>query len=334
MKKTFPANINGSIFYIDEDAYSLLNNYLDQLRKAFPGEEGTEIINDIEARIAEHFTENQAVGSQVITIYDVNRVIEMMGRPDELADSPAEVDTEAETTAEDVTSPAAASPTPPPYTPVKKKLFRNMQNKVFGGVLSGVACYFGWNANILRLLVVLLALFTYLGPLIIAYLIAWMVIPAAVTSRQILEMRGEPVTVGNVGETVITPEQGSSNAGATIMRVIGNMILLFFGFITSILLLVSIGIFITMVVGLILYTCMGDTSIIESFDMDSALNPVLDLVGGICLALSVALPTFAATWGIIAAVFHTKGISKTALICGAVFELLLIIASCVLISLA
>ena len=55
MKKTFEVNINGKIFHIDEDAYELLKNYLSQLREAFPGEEGEEIVSDIECRISEHF---------------------------------------------------------------------------------------------------------------------------------------------------------------------------------------------------------------------------------------------------------------------------------------
>lgn len=55
MKRTFPVNINGKVFYIDEDAYELLQNYLDQLRATFPGSEGDEIVSDIESRISELF---------------------------------------------------------------------------------------------------------------------------------------------------------------------------------------------------------------------------------------------------------------------------------------
>ena len=72
MKKTFEVNINGKIFHIDEDAYELLKNYLSQLREAFPGEEGEEIVSDIECRISEHFEQRASVGSSVIVIEDVN----------------------------------------------------------------------------------------------------------------------------------------------------------------------------------------------------------------------------------------------------------------------
>ena len=86
MKKTFPVNINGKIFYIDEDAYRLLLDYLSQLRATFTGDEGAEIVNDIEQRISEHFDERISLGANVIVIDDVNNVIEIMGRPEEISD--------------------------------------------------------------------------------------------------------------------------------------------------------------------------------------------------------------------------------------------------------
>ena len=99
MKKTFPVNINGNIFYIDEDAYKLLLDYLSQLRTTFTGAEGEEIVNDIESRISEHFDERIRLGANVIVLEDVNRVIETMGRPEELSDeSRPETDSQEETT--------------------------------------------------------------------------------------------------------------------------------------------------------------------------------------------------------------------------------------------
>ncbi|MGM9859926.1 MAG: HAAS signaling domain-containing protein [Muribaculaceae bacterium] len=85
MKKTFPVNINGAVYYIDEDAYNLLNNYIDQLRKAFPGKEGAETINDIESRISEIFAEKLSKGKNIIVIDDVNEIIKQMGSPKDLA---------------------------------------------------------------------------------------------------------------------------------------------------------------------------------------------------------------------------------------------------------
>ncbi len=81
-----------------------------------------------------------------------------------------------------------------------------MRNKVLGGVFGGLAAYLGWNANVMRILfiVLLVALLSHhFGILILAYLIAWMIIPEARTPRQILEMNGEAINVGNLGRTVI-----------------------------------------------------------------------------------------------------------------------------------
>ena len=112
MKKTFPVNINGSIFYIDEDAYQLRNTYLDQLRKAFPGKEGKEIIADIEGRIAELFNEIISKGSHVINIADTNRVIEQLGRPDDLSGD-ADGDDADKAHADNAADPNPGSPPPP-----------------------------------------------------------------------------------------------------------------------------------------------------------------------------------------------------------------------------
>ena len=85
MKKTLTVNLGGTVFHIDEDAYRLLDNYLSNLKIHFRKEAGAdEIIDDIERRISELFTEKLAAGSQVITIAYVEEVIARMGKPEEL----------------------------------------------------------------------------------------------------------------------------------------------------------------------------------------------------------------------------------------------------------
>ena len=321
MKKTFQVNINGSVFYIDDDAYELLDKYLNQLRQAFPTDEGKEIVDDIEARIAEHFTEITHAGASVITIDNVNRVIEKMGRPSDFSESPAADRKES-----------AAMPTPPPIE-VKKRLYRNMQNKVFGGVLGGVACYFGWNANLLRLLVAVLAISTYLGPMLLAYLVAWMVIPAAVTPRQVLEMMGEPVTIGSVGQTIIgSSAPNSSNDSAGLLGALGKIILAFLGLFAGIIALGMLVMFLKIVCGLIVFGGWGSLTLLDDFNFGT--SPVVGAIGAICLALCIALPCVALVWATCAVVFKVRGISKNVLIGGAILELILIIAAVVLLSVA
>lgn len=323
MKKTFPVNINGRVFHIDEDAYNLLNTYLQQLRQTFPGDEGNEIVNDIEARIEEIFSEIMESGANVINIDNVNYVIEKMGRPSDLSE-----------TAEGAEEPTSQQ-TPPPFEGVRKKLYRNMQNKVFGGVLSGVACYFGWNTNVLRLLAAVLALFTYLWPLVIAYLIAWMVIPAATTPRQILEMHGTPVTLGNIGQTIIgNAAPNASDQSAGLLGVLGKVILIFFGFLAGIITIGVLIVFIKLVCGLILLGGWGNSELLTEFNICGGANPLLAAIGAICLALCIALPCIALVWATCAVVFKVKGMSKTLLISAAILEVILIIAATVLLSVA
>ena len=152
MKKTFPININGQIFYIDEDAYTLLQNYLKQLRATFTGDEGAEIVDDIESRIHEHFSEKLSRGVNVITLSDVNSVIETMGRPEELDENSVDENHSSDGADTEENAPREGSMPPPPppaddkpfisiNLPSRKRLFRNMQNKVFGGVIGGLATY-------------------------------------------------------------------------------------------------------------------------------------------------------------------------------------------------
>lgn len=206
MKKAFPVNINGKIYYIDEDAYTLLTDYLTQLRAAFPGAEGAEIVDDIESRISELFDEKTSTGVEVVNIEFVSRVIETMGNPKAISDE-AGFDTQS-SEATPPPSPADAcadseGAVPPPIPPVTKKLYRDTRHQVFGGVLAGLGQYFGWDVTALRIIAIVIALCTAMLPCICIYLIAWAVIPPARTPREILEMQGQPVTLGNVGQTVI-----------------------------------------------------------------------------------------------------------------------------------
>lgn len=93
MKKTLTVNLGGTVFHIDEDAYRLLDNYLSNLKIHFRKEAGAdEIIDDIERRISELFTEKLAAGSQVITIAYVEEVIARMGKPEELEPDAGDAD--------------------------------------------------------------------------------------------------------------------------------------------------------------------------------------------------------------------------------------------------
>ena len=191
MKKTLTVNLGGTVFHIDEDAYRLLDNYLCNLKLHFRKQEGAEeIVDDIEARISELFLEKLNAGSQVITLADVEEVIARVGKPEDFGTTDEE-----EKRTSSGTSAASAT-----YTS-RRRLYRNSDDKILGGVMGGLAAYLGWDPTLLRLLALVILICGY-GTLIPVYIICWLVIPEARTAAEKLSMRGEAVTVENIGKTV------------------------------------------------------------------------------------------------------------------------------------
>jgi len=188
MKKTVKINLGGLIFNLDEDAFQVLKNYLDAISSHFRDqEEGKEIIEDIEGRIAELFQSKVSEKKEVITLQDVNDVIEIMGKPEELFE---EEETEGEKTGTNGKGQRKRN----------RKLYRDPDNAILGGVASGLAAWFGIEAWIVRLLLVIFTI--PFQVFVIVYIILWIVLPTAETAAQKLEMRGEKVTVSNIEKTV------------------------------------------------------------------------------------------------------------------------------------
>ena len=187
MKKTIKINLSGLVFTLDEDAYQELKNYLDSISSRFRDmKEGSEIISDIESRIAEIFQSKVNDKKEVITLEDVNDVISIMGKPEDFYDSEEEPETSSKRT---------------DYTRKEnRKLYRDPENAIFGGVAAGLAAYFGIEAWIIRLLLVILTF--PIQVILIIYIVLWIVLPKAVSSAQRLEMRGEKVTVSNIEKSV------------------------------------------------------------------------------------------------------------------------------------
>ncbi|MBK8613760.1 MAG: PspC domain-containing protein [Flavobacteriales bacterium] len=214
MKKTLTANISGSVFHIEEDAYEKLQRYLATIRGNFSGSDGRdEIMGDIEGRIAELFTE-RLVGRQVVTVADVEHVISVMGQPEDyLGDEPG-MGTGAGTDAgANAGTGAFAGPDP---TRSRKRLFRDTEDRWVGGVLSGIAAYFGIDALVLRIIYILL-LFIGVGWLL--YIILWIVVPPAQSAADKLQMHGEPVTVDNIKRVV---EEGAEHIRRGAQTVAGE----------------------------------------------------------------------------------------------------------------
>ena len=190
MNKTVNINLANTFFHIDEEAYNKLRRYLESIKRSFSGTAGSdEIIADIEARIAELFSEKMEHERQVITQKEVDAVINVMGQPEDYM-----VD---EDIFEDEPRPKSNRTSGSSRV---RKLYRDTETKYIGGVCSGLEYYLGFDALWIRLIFILLAVFTGFG--LIAYILLWILVPEAATTSQKLDMRGEPINISNIERKV------------------------------------------------------------------------------------------------------------------------------------
>ena len=187
MNKTININLANLFFHIDEVAYTKLQRYLEAIKRSFANTSGSdEIIADIEARIAELFHEKMENERQVITEKEVDEVIGIMGQPEDYM-----VD-------EDIFEDQPKTSKIPGRV---RKLYRDIDNKYIGGVSAGLGHYFGIDALWVRLLWILLTIFSW-GGFVFIYGLLWILIPEAVTTAQKLDMRGEAVNISNIEKKV------------------------------------------------------------------------------------------------------------------------------------
>ncbi|HIB37207.1 PspC domain-containing protein [Mesonia sp.] len=198
MNKTVNINLAGIFFHIDEDAFLKLKNYLDAIKHSFTDSQGRdEIIQDIEARIAELFAEKRETDKQVIGMREVDAVIEIMGQPEDYkVDDDIFEDEEA----------SQSSHTHNKHTEAKtekrnKKLYRDPDNSYISGVSSGLGHYFNIDPVWVRVLFIISTILTS-GTFLLVYIIFWIVMPEAVTTAEKLEMRGEPINISNIERKV------------------------------------------------------------------------------------------------------------------------------------
>jgi phage shock protein PspC (stress-responsive transcriptional regulator) len=186
MNKTVNINLGGMFFHIDEDAYLKLTRYFDAIKRSLNNSSGQdEIIKDIEMRVSELLTEKQKSEKHVVGLKDVDEVIAVMGQPEDyrLED-------------EGSTNQSFNSD-----NRKHKKLYRDKEKGMIGGVATGLGHYFGIDAVWIKI-VFLIFVFAGFGTGILAYFVLWVVTPEAVTTSEKLEMTGEPVTISNIEKKV------------------------------------------------------------------------------------------------------------------------------------
>lgn len=175
MKQVININFQGRVVPIEVSAFDKLKAYTESLNRYFENEEGKEeIINDIENRIGELFQERLKAGATCITDEDVDAIIRNMGRPQDF-----EVDNDA---ADNASAPPPKNEEPHSYQQSgPKKLYRDENDKVLGGVCSGLSHYFGIDVTVVRIIFVILAISFGFG--IIPYLVLWIAVPSSATTE-------------------------------------------------------------------------------------------------------------------------------------------------------
>jgi len=299
MNKTVNINLAGVFFHIDENAFLKLNDYLNAIKKSFTDAQGRdEIIQDIEARFAELFSEKMKTDKQVVSIAEVEAVIEIMGQPEDyMVDDDIFEDQEPKNNHSTYQR--------------SKKLYRDKDHSYIAGVSAGLGHYFHIDTIWVRVLFVLLTILSS-GGFAIVYLIFWILVPEAITTSEKLEMKGEPINISNIEKKV---KEGfdtvsdkikdvdykkytakANRGGSEFFKSLGNLILSFIKIIGK-----FIGILIILFAGLGLITLIFTILSISTFGIfDAPWMDYVDMVdigvpiwlASIIIFLSAAIPLF------------------------------------------
>lgn len=182
MKKTTKVSLGGFAYDIEEDAYVLLDNYINSLKlKLSNDKDSQEIIKDIEERIGELLTEKKG-NAEAISIEVIQEIIGILGKPEEIAN--------------DSSDPSQANYN----TRTQKRLYRDSDHSYVAGVCSGLGEYFGTDPIVMRIIFIALTILQGFGLLL--YIILWVVVPRANSPKQKLEMKGEPINVSTIEKTI------------------------------------------------------------------------------------------------------------------------------------
>jgi phage shock protein PspC (stress-responsive transcriptional regulator) len=210
MKKTHSANIGGTVFQVEEDAYEKLQDYLQSIHTHFNFyPDVADIVADIEGRIAEQLLQRE-FAARVVQMSDVEHVIEAMGRIEQF-DDPA-------TSAAPATGQALPSE--------GRKLFRDPDHKVIAGVASGLAAYLGLPVLLVR--ITFLVLLFFFGTALVAYLLIWALAPVAGSTTDRLQMRGRPLNLASIDQgvrdSIASIPTATRSAAAQGITAIGSLI--------------------------------------------------------------------------------------------------------------
>ena len=304
MKKNITINLFGQLYNIDEDAYELLNNYEESLRHHFSKQEdGAEIFNDIEARIAELLSEQKAKGVEAISIEHVQDIIKRIGAPEEIDREEAEL-SDGEQVSQKTSAP--------------KRLYRDMENRMVAGVLAGFANYFGGDRTWWRIGFVLICIplfgffklfhigFMNLGP-VIAYVILAILLPSAATPEDRLRMKGKEITPQTLANEVTDEAQQKMNAatGTDYHRNARGCVAGFFSILVAmfqLILIIVCSVACVAILFMLLRLYIVPQAIIGEYFQEEQLelmqHPELFWTLGICALVACLIPIYCAVHGL------------------------------------
>ena len=195
MKKVLNISLANRSFTLEEDAYKRLNEYLEHFRarlvasSGVPISQNAEVMEDLESRIAELFTQEVGTDGRVVGLELVERVTRQLGMPDGKPEVPPADDASGKN----------------PEEPVRKKIYRDDDNRRIAGVCAGLATYLDIDVVLARVLMLVALVAGTAGFWI--YIICWIAIPKAVTATQKCEMYGLPVTAENLAKFAKTTKK-------------------------------------------------------------------------------------------------------------------------------
>ncbi len=224
MKETIKAGIGGYAFTFDVDAYQALNAYLENLKVYFQNKnDGQEILEDIEGRMSELLQLQAKKTGNIITLSDAQHIMEIMGNPVDFADG--------EETDPDSNSTTNKKKDIPRF---EKKLYRDTDHSVLGGVCSGLGQYFRVDPVIIRIIYVLSVILSHnvshrlSGIIFISYFVLWIVMPKAKTIAQKIAMSGQNPSIEAIESGNLKYQE---MRGGGLSRTLGKIIKIFAGII-------------------------------------------------------------------------------------------------------
>ena len=257
MDKTISINVGGRNFVISEDGYNILNTYLSNLKEYFrsiSSENYQEIVDDFEMRIGELFSEMTGESvDKVITRSQVARVIEQLGNVNDFSEN-GEKNENADNKRVDNSTDCDSVKQKP-----SKRLYRDTNNALLGGVLAGLAAYMGIDKSWFRLAIVILIFIPYVNfPFLFVYIVMWLIVPPARTVIEQMRMRGEDLSADSIARNVMS--DGSNETVSNVARTIFKALF----FILMIPIVICVIAFILVSIGMIV---MGLTPMMLFFDM-------------------------------------------------------------------